>query len=278
MKRIKHFGMICAAVFTLLCIPALQVKAGTIQTVEATGSTTGVNITGQADTGVLAVVVQVRDSSDNILTMETFGVVSGSYQASIVMNLAAGDYKVYVADFVGGDWCTDEFTVTASTGGNNGTGGGNGSNTGSENGDNNNESADSSNDNNSGHNVNTSGTGNANNQKTGNSGNKNNGNTTNKVENERGETDRGETVETTESKESMEESKEEIHSESDSQTDASQSAETEVAQNDFKKPSDSERESGIKAWQIALTAFLTVVGIVIIGGILYIRRKNSEEL
>ena len=71
-NKIALFGIVCVM---LSCILPLQVKAGNILTAQATGQTTQVEVTGQADTGVLAVVVQVRDSSDNILTMETLSLI-----------------------------------------------------------------------------------------------------------------------------------------------------------------------------------------------------------
>lgn len=128
MKMMKQIIIICTVFFALFCIHPLQVEAtGDVLTANPTGQTTGVNVTGTTDADVLAIVVQVRDASDNILTMETFSVMSGSYNATINYDLAAGDYKVYVANFDGGNWCIDDFTVVVTGGSGTGSGTGNGS-------------------------------------------------------------------------------------------------------------------------------------------------------
>ena len=128
MKIMKKFAIICAAMFIFCCIHPLQAHAGTISTVNAAVENTGVKVTGTTETGVLAVVVQVRDASNNILTMETFSVKEGgTFEAPITLSLTAGNYKVYVADFDGGDWSTADFTVAASGGGTGGSGNGSGS-------------------------------------------------------------------------------------------------------------------------------------------------------
>lgn len=134
MKMMKQIIIICTVFFALFCIHPLQVEAtGDVLTANPTGQTTGVNVTGTTDADVLAIVVQVRDASDNILTMETFSVMNGSYNATINYDLAAGDYKVYVANFDGGNWCIDDFTVvvTGGSGTGSGTGSGSGGGTGS---------------------------------------------------------------------------------------------------------------------------------------------------
>lgn len=134
MKMMKQIIIICTVFFALFCIHPLQVEAtGDVLTANPTGQTTGVNVTGTTDADVLAIVVQVRDASDNILTMETFSVMNGSYNATINYDLAAGDYKVYVANFDGGNWCIDDFTVvvTGGSGTGSGSGGGTGSGSGS---------------------------------------------------------------------------------------------------------------------------------------------------
>lgn len=137
MKMMKQIIIICTVFFALFCIHPLQVEAnGDVLTANPTGQTTGVNVTGTTDADVLAIVVQVRDASDNILTMETFSVMNGSYNATINYDLAAGDYKVYVANFDGGNWCIDDFTVvvTGGSGTGSGTGSGSGGGTGSDSG------------------------------------------------------------------------------------------------------------------------------------------------
>lgn len=84
----------------------------TVDSVSATNST--VNTKGSTD--AVSIMVQVRDSSDAVVAMSSFGTAdNGStrvFDATITgLNLAPGQYKVYVADYEGGPWSSADVTV-----------------------------------------------------------------------------------------------------------------------------------------------------------------------
>ncbi len=264
-NKIALFGIVCVM---LSCILPLQVKAGNILTAQATGQTTQVEVTGQADTGVLAVVVQVRDSSDNILTMETFPVKSDStYQATLQLDLAAGEYKVYVADFDGGDWKTADFTVTAATGG--GTGGTGGSGSGSGAGGNTGSGGGSS-----------SGSGDIGNSggSTGSGSNVSGGNTNGSGNNSVGESDNVE-----------ENSKDNTESSNPGDSNIGEESGTKIPNMDTDKDSDevealsenvrdSQDGSSVKPWTIVLIIILVIGLVLVIGGVVYLRNRRNDDI
>ena len=277
-NKIALFGIVCVM---LSCILPLQVKAGNILTAQATGQTTQVEVTGQADTGVLAVVVQVRDSSDNILTMETFPVKSDStYQATLQLDLAAGEYKVYVADFDGGDWKTADFTVTAATGGGTGGTGGSGSgsgaggNTGSGGG----SSSGSGDTGNSG--GSSSGSGDIGNSggSTGSGSNVSGGNTNGSGNNSVGESDNVE-----------ENSKDNTESSNPGDSNIGEESGTKIPNMDTDKDSDevealsenvrdSQDGSSVKPWTILLIIILVIGLVLVIGGVVYLRNRRNDDI
>ena len=277
-NKIALFGIVCVM---LSCILPLQVKAGNILTAQATGQTTQVEVTGQADTGVLAVVVQVRDSSDNILTMETFPVKSDStYQATLQLDLAAGEYKVYVADFDGGDWKTADFTVTAATGGGTGGTGGSGSgsgaggNTGSGGG----SSSGSGDTGNSG--GSSSGSGDIGNSggSTGSGSNVSRGNTNGSGNNSVGESDNVE-----------ENSKDNTESSNPGDSNIGEESGTKIPNMDTDKDSDevealsenvrdSQDGSSVKPWTILLIIILVIGLVLVIGGVVYLRNRRNDDI
>ncbi len=77
-------------------------KTATVST--ATATTNSVSVTGSTE--ALAVIIQVRDSSDNILGMVSAGTVSGEFSTSVTgLSLAEGaTYTIFVADYEGGNW------------------------------------------------------------------------------------------------------------------------------------------------------------------------------
>ncbi len=94
---------------TALALPSLNV-----QTLSADATKTSVSVSGTVDDGILAVVVQIRDSNGEIVSMESAG-VNSTNAFSITMtglNLTEeATYTVYAADYNGGDWTTKEVTV-----------------------------------------------------------------------------------------------------------------------------------------------------------------------
>lgn len=109
----KYFGIILAMV-CILFYPSLEsVYAKDMPVLNASATENGVSITG-SDYDVLAVVVQIRDKDNNILTMESKNVLNdGSFALEVNdVKLEAGtEYYVYVADYEGGEWTTTSFTT-----------------------------------------------------------------------------------------------------------------------------------------------------------------------
>ena len=311
-NKIALFGIVCVM---LSCILPLQVKAGNILTAQATGQTTQVEVTGQADTGVLAVVVQVRDSSDNILTMETFPVKSDStYQATLQLDLAAGEYKVYVADFDGGDWKTADFTVTAATGG--GTGGTGGSGSGSGAGGNTGSGGGSSNGSGDTGNSGSGNTGSSGSGDTGNNGGSSSGsgsgaggNTgsgggsssgSGDIGNSGGSTGSGSNVSggntngsgnnsVGESDNVEENSKDNTESSNPGDSNIGEESGTKIPNMDTDKDSDevealsenvrdSQDGSSVKPWTIVLIIILVIGLVLVIGGVVYLRNRRNDDI
>lgn len=293
-NKIALFGIVCVM---LSCILPLQVKAGNILTAQATGQTTQVEVTGQADTGVLAVVVQVRDSSDNILTMETFPVKSDStYQATLQLDLAAGEYKVYVADFDGGDWKTADFTVTAATGG--GTGGTGGSGSGSGAGGNTGSGGGSSNGSGDTGNSGSGNTGSSGSGDTGNNGGSSSG--SGDIGNSGGSTGSGSNVSggntngsgnnsVGESDNVEENSKDNTESSYPGDSNIGEESGTKIPNMDTDKDSDevealsenvrdSQDGSSVKPWTIVLIIILVIGLVLVIGGVVYLRNRRNDDI
>lgn len=115
----KNFKKKISLLLTIICLLAFSVTAYaknetvTISSAEATKTT----VTVSGTTKALAVMVQVRDTEDNILKMESFGTVSGEFSGKIEdLTLKEGtEYTVYVADYEGGDWTTATVNVPEST-------------------------------------------------------------------------------------------------------------------------------------------------------------------
>lgn len=75
-----------------------------------------IGISGTCSEAVVAIVVQIRDSQDQILAMESYPAGDGTYSAKMELSLTAGSYTAYVADYEGGDWTTTTFTIEQSGG------------------------------------------------------------------------------------------------------------------------------------------------------------------
>ena len=85
----------------------------TVTITSASASTTTVTVAG--DTLAAAVMVQIRDASDAIVAMQSFGTLDDKFSGSITgLSLAAGaSYTVYVADYEGGAWSTIDVVAVA---------------------------------------------------------------------------------------------------------------------------------------------------------------------
>ncbi|MCR4609145.1 MAG: hypothetical protein K5750_05555 [Eubacterium sp.] len=78
---------------------------------DAEATTTSVAFSGS--TKALAVMVQLRDADDEILTMESFGTVDGKFEGELEnLELEEGaEYTLFIADYEGGDWATKTVKV-----------------------------------------------------------------------------------------------------------------------------------------------------------------------
>ena len=85
----------------------------TVTITSASASTTTVTVAG--DTLAAAVMVQIRDASDVIVAMQSFGTLDDKFSGSITgLSLTAGaSYTVYVADYEGGAWSTIDVVAVA---------------------------------------------------------------------------------------------------------------------------------------------------------------------
>lgn len=115
MKKYKNRLITFLCLFACLLVIPMQVhaanKAVTVTSAEASTST--VSVSGTSD--ALAVMVQVRDESENILVMKSFGTESKKFSGKIE-NLSLTDgktYKIYLADYEGGDWTIKEVVAKA---------------------------------------------------------------------------------------------------------------------------------------------------------------------
>ena len=94
----------------------------TVTITSVSGTTTTVTVAGE--TQAAAVMVQIRDASDAIVAMQSFGTLDENFSGSITgLSLTAGaTYTVYVADYEGGPWATQTVTpVQAAPGGESGS-------------------------------------------------------------------------------------------------------------------------------------------------------------
>ena len=139
-KRLLKFAALGIVALLAFPLPNLVIRAeeNTQQTESEAGNILTVTakkldekhieISGTCSETVVAIVVQIRDSKDQILAMESYPAGDGTYSGKMEISLTAGSYTVYVADYEGGDWKTAALTIeqsSDSTGGGGNTGGGN---------------------------------------------------------------------------------------------------------------------------------------------------------
>ena len=109
---IKYCGLI-ALIMTFISIIPLDVYAKDQDVDIEAASASGTTVTVTGTTTANAVTVQVRNSSNEICGMGTIGVSGGSFSGTVTnLRLSNGNYKIYVADFEGGNWAKNDVTVT----------------------------------------------------------------------------------------------------------------------------------------------------------------------
>jgi uncharacterized protein YjdB len=71
-----------------------------ILTINASGTTTNATVSGTTDEDVAAVLIEIQNTDNSIVTLETHPVTSGSYSATLDCPLTEGTtYKVHVANY-----------------------------------------------------------------------------------------------------------------------------------------------------------------------------------
>lgn len=109
----KKFIFVLVLAMCVLFVPNTAYALGKSVTITDTDvSTSSVSVSGTTD--AIAVMVQIRDEDDNILAMQSFAVASGKFNGTIDSGLdisCAKSYKVYVADYEGGDWAIEDLKL-----------------------------------------------------------------------------------------------------------------------------------------------------------------------
>lgn len=122
MKKLVYSLIIALSV--LFVATPVSAKDRAVSITEAAATANSVTVKGTTE--AIAIIVQVRDSSDEIVEMQSFGTTDNAFDITINnLSLAAGSYTVYVADYEGGSWATMAVEVKSS-GGNGGSTGGTG--------------------------------------------------------------------------------------------------------------------------------------------------------
>ncbi len=108
----KRLILTVVMVLMIMGIPVISKAQGRDVTItDADGASTGVTISGTTD--AYAVMVQIRDSGNHIVTMASFPVVNNEFSGTISQSLTAGaDYTIFVADYEGGTFSTETVTAT----------------------------------------------------------------------------------------------------------------------------------------------------------------------
>lgn len=107
---------VCMALMFALPLQTYASEDNSITSVSVQPDTNTVTVSGTCAETVVAVVIQIRDSKNSILTMESHQAANGSYMAVVDISLQPGTYKAYVANYDGGSWNSTEFSVKQSGG------------------------------------------------------------------------------------------------------------------------------------------------------------------
>lgn len=88
----------------LICVPLVGVKAEAIRTLNVSESNGQITVSGTTNDGILAVAIQVYDSTGStLLNMKTTS-VSGTNTYSDTISMQSGTYVIRVANYAGGDF------------------------------------------------------------------------------------------------------------------------------------------------------------------------------
>ena len=112
MKRLNKLLVIFAAFALAFVMPTMVSYAGEISGISAEEQNGTITVSGHADSSVLAVVVSVYDG-DSLVTFTSSG-VDDEHNFSTTIDVAEGNYTVKVADYAGGDWVSQDVSVSLS--------------------------------------------------------------------------------------------------------------------------------------------------------------------
>lgn len=112
MKKIFSFLLVFLCVIT--CSKTIHAQNCAVVLSGVSATSTSVTVSGTTD--ALAVTIQIRDGSNNILGMVTCGTVDESFTGTVSdLSLSSGtEYQVFVADYEGGNWTKETFEVVVS--------------------------------------------------------------------------------------------------------------------------------------------------------------------
>ena len=110
--RKNRFALILIMICLLACSITVYAKNEAV-TINDDAEATTTSVTFSGSTKALAVMVQLRDADDEILTMESFGTVDGKFEGELEnLELEEGaEYTLFIADYEGGDWATKTVKV-----------------------------------------------------------------------------------------------------------------------------------------------------------------------
>lgn len=112
MKRLILTLMILTIVIAAVPMTS-EARNREVTITSATVTSSGATVSGTTDAP--AVMVQIRDTDDNVLSMASFAVVDGTFSGTVSQSLSESvTYKVYVADYEGGPFSVEEGVVPVS--------------------------------------------------------------------------------------------------------------------------------------------------------------------
>ena len=99
------YRIISFAFLIFIGVFSMNVKvyaASNVVTISASGNTLGATVSGTTDDDVVAVLIEILDKNNGIITLETHAVTNGSYNATLSCALTEGEtYKAYVVNYNG---------------------------------------------------------------------------------------------------------------------------------------------------------------------------------
>lgn len=98
-RMISFAFLMCMGLFLF----SLRVNAANnVTTINASGDTQGATISGTTDDDVVAVLIEILDESNQVVTLETHAVTAGEYSATLSCTLVEGStYTAYVVNYNG---------------------------------------------------------------------------------------------------------------------------------------------------------------------------------